>query len=58
MSTGIGACLVCLTPSLNRSLLACTLSFSAGVMIYVSLVEASCGDATHSSSVPIHLSPG
>mmetsp|Transcript_34621 Transcript_34621/g.111227 ORF Transcript_34621/g.111227 Transcript_34621/m.111227 type:complete len:325 (+) Transcript_34621:1771-2745(+) len=39
MSTGIGACLVCLTPSLNRSLLACTLSFSAGVMIYVSLVE-------------------
>ena len=58
MSTGIGACLVCLTPSLNRSLLACTLSFSAGVMIYVSLVEASSGDVIHSYSVPITLIPG
>lgn len=39
MSTGIGALLVCFTTSLNRTLLACTMSFSAGVMIYVSLVE-------------------
>lgn len=39
LSTGIGALFVCVTTSLNRTLLACTMSFSAGVMIYVSLVE-------------------
>jgi ZIP family zinc transporter len=36
---GLGAALIFLTTSLNRSLLAGTLSFSAGVMVYVSLVE-------------------
>lgn len=39
MATGIGACFVLCTTSLNRSLLAMTMSFSAGVMVYVSLVE-------------------
>lgn len=39
MATGVGAALVLCTRSLNRTLLACTLSFSAGVMVYVSLVE-------------------
>ena len=38
-ATGIGACFVLCTSSLDRRLLACTMSFSAGVMIYVSLVE-------------------
>ena len=38
-ATGIGACFVLCTGSLNRTLLACTMSFSAGVMVYVSLVE-------------------
>jgi len=38
-ATGIGALLVLCTNSLDRSLLASTMSFSAGVMIYVSLVE-------------------
>jgi len=39
MATGIGASFVLCTSSLNRTLLACTMSFSSGVMIYVSLVE-------------------
>ena len=39
MATGIGATLVLCTSSLDRRLLACTLAFSAGVMIYVSFVE-------------------
>ena len=39
MSTGIGAAFVLVTTSLDRRLLAATLSFSAGVMLYVSLVE-------------------
>lgn len=39
LSTGLGAALIFLTSSLNRSLLAGTLAFSAGVMVYVSLVE-------------------
>ena len=39
MATGIGALLVLCTRSLDRSLLAATMSFSAGVMLYVSLVE-------------------
>lgn len=38
-ATGIGACFVLCTGSLNRTLLASTMSFSAGVMVYVSLVE-------------------
>lgn len=38
-ATGIGACFVLCTSSLNRTMLACTMSFSAGVMIYVSFVE-------------------
>ena len=38
-ATGIGASFVLCTTSLNRSLLASTMSFSAGVMVYVSLVE-------------------
>mmetsp|Transcript_62472 Transcript_62472/g.123449 ORF Transcript_62472/g.123449 Transcript_62472/m.123449 type:complete len:334 (-) Transcript_62472:78-1079(-) len=39
MATGLGAAFVLCTRSLDRKLLACTLAFSAGVMIYVSLVE-------------------
>ena len=39
LSTGFGAALIFMTTSLNRALLAGTLAFSAGVMIYVSLVE-------------------
>ena len=39
MATGVGASLVLCTTSLDRRLLACTMAFSAGVMIYVSLVE-------------------
>ena len=39
LATGIGATFVLCTGSLNRRLLACTMSFSAGVMVYVSLVE-------------------
>uniref|UniRef100_A0A7S4F3J8 Uncharacterized protein n=1 Tax=Chrysotila carterae TaxID=13221 RepID=A0A7S4F3J8_CHRCT len=39
LSTGVGALFVCFTTSLDRSLLAATMAFSAGVMIYVSLVE-------------------
>ena len=38
-ATGIGASFVLCTSSLDRKLLAYTMSFSAGVMIYVSLVE-------------------
>ena len=38
-ATGIGASFVLCTSSLDRRLLACTMAFSAGVMIYVSLVE-------------------
>lgn len=39
MSTGIGACFVLFTTGLNPTLLASTMGFSSGVMIYVSLVE-------------------
>ena len=39
LATGIGATFVLCTGSLNRRLLACTMSFSAGVMVYVSFVE-------------------
>lgn len=39
MATGLGAALVLCTRSLDRRLLAATMSFSAGVMLYVSLVE-------------------
>jgi len=39
LATGVGAALVLCTRSLDRRLLACTMSFSAGVMLYVSLVE-------------------
>jgi zinc transporter, ZIP family len=39
MATGLGAALVLFTRSLDRRLLAGTMSFSAGVMLYVSLVE-------------------
>ena len=39
MATGIGASFVLCTSSLDRRLLACTMAFSAGVMVYVSLVE-------------------
>jgi len=39
MSTGIGASFVLCTSSINPALLAGTMSFSAGVMLYVSLVE-------------------
>ena len=38
-ATGLGAALVLCTRSLDRRLLAGTMSFSAGVMLYVSLVE-------------------
>ena len=39
MATGIGALFVLCTSSLDRRLLAGTMAFSAGVMVYVSLVE-------------------
>lgn len=39
MATGVGATFVLCTTTLNRTLLASTMSFSSGVMIYVSLVE-------------------
>jgi len=39
MSTGIGASFVLCTTSINPTLLACTMAFSSGVMLYVSLVE-------------------
>ena len=39
MSTGIGASFVLCTSTINPTLLACTMSFSSGVMLYVSLVE-------------------
>lgn len=39
MATGVGASLVLCTSTLDKRLLACTMAFSAGVMIYVSLVE-------------------
>ncbi|KAL3911675.1 MAG: hypothetical protein SGPRY_008604, partial [Prymnesium sp.] len=39
MATGIGACMVLCISTFNRSLLAATMAFSAGVMVYVSLVE-------------------
>lgn len=39
MSTGIGACFVLCISSINPTLLAGVMSFSSGVMIYVSLVE-------------------
>lgn len=38
-STGIGALLVCCVTKMNHKVLAMTMAFSAGVMIYVSLVE-------------------
>ena len=38
-ATGIGACFVLCTTSLDRRLLACTMAFSAGVMMYVSFAE-------------------
>ena len=39
MSTGIGAAFILCTTSINPTLLACTMAFSSGVMLYVSLVE-------------------
>ncbi|KAL1522161.1 hypothetical protein AB1Y20_021800 [Prymnesium parvum] len=39
MATGIGACFVLCTSTFNRQLLAGTMAFSSGVMVYVSLVE-------------------
>ena len=39
MSTGVGASFVLCTSSINPALLAGTMAFSAGVMLYVSLVE-------------------
>eukprot|EP00729_Bicosta_minor_P000986 gene986-27846_t len=39
MATGIGASAVFFTTSLDKTLLACTMAFSAGVMLYVSFVE-------------------
>lgn len=47
MATGIGAMLVLCTRSLDRRLLACTMSFSAGVMLYVSLVEVVAVSSEH-----------
>ena len=47
-ATGIGASFVLCTSSLDRKLLAYTMSFSAGVMIYVSLVEVA-----HPPAVPV-----
>lgn len=48
MSTGIGACLVLFVNAVNPLLLASTLAFSAGVMMYVSLVEVA-----HPPAVPV-----
>ncbi len=39
LSTGIGSCIAFLTKHTNRRFLSVSLGFSAGVMIYVSLVE-------------------
>lgn len=39
MATGIGACFVLCTRTLDKRLLACSMAFSAGVMIYVSLAD-------------------
>ena len=39
LATGVGASLCLCTSELNKRLLACTMAFSAGVMIYVSLSE-------------------
>ena len=39
MSTGIGASFVLCTTSINPTLLACTMAFSSGVMLYIPLVE-------------------
>ena len=39
MSTGIGAAFILCTTSINPTLLASTMAFSSGVMLYVSLVE-------------------
>ena len=48
MSTGIGACLVLFVTAVNPLLLSSTLAFSAGVMMYVSLVEVA-----HAPAVPM-----
>ncbi len=39
LSTGIGSLLALLTKKTNRTFLSVTLGFSAGVMIYVSMIE-------------------
>ena len=39
MATGVGACCVLCTRTLDKRLLACSMAFSAGVMIYVSLAD-------------------
>ncbi|MGI6706218.1 MAG: zinc transporter ZupT [Clostridia bacterium] len=39
LSTGIGSCLACFTKKTNTKFLSVSLGFSAGVMIYVSMVE-------------------
>ena len=39
LATGVGASLCLCTTELNKRLLACTMAFSAGVMMYVSLSE-------------------
>jgi len=53
-ATGIGASFVLCTRSLDRRLLACTMAFSAGVMIYVSLVEVVTVSTEHFEKVYPH----
>jgi zinc transporter ZupT len=56
-ATGIGASFVLCTTSLDRRLLACTMAFSAGVMIYVSLVEVVHVATEHFSKGPNAMRP-
>lgn len=39
LSTGIGSCIAFLTHHTNKKFLSVSLGFSAGVMIYVSMIE-------------------
>ena len=39
LSTGIGSCIAFLSRHTNRKFLSVSLGFSAGVMIYVSMIE-------------------
>ena len=57
LSTGIGSCIAFLTKHTNRRFLSVSLGFSAGVMIYVSLVEI-LAEANASLSAGLGPRPG